>query len=428
MKLFRLLAPLLLGTVQLFAVPAWSRMTGTNCSACHATPTWQLNSFGLSFLKNGHRVDPQKVDAKDQKLENYVSLLWKGRAYGDTLDSKRTGNATTQKPYSQLEQHSFALYTGGALSERFSYFTEIYLSENTGATSGANVSQGDAARKKLAEAFIQYNQPLGKDMFLAVRMGEIVPPIVHVFGVGARSIEQRATVMNDPLAGSTNTFRPFNRQQGVDATLNAGHLEATVGVVNGSSAAVTNSIDADNHKDVYGSLLYTLDKHESAIGIYRHNGQFSNYATPNDFSTNLLFDNKFDKTAIMGRFVRDNWRLVAWYMLGNETMAPGTVIGGAPTSKTKNVGYYGLADYNFNDYFGLSARYDFLDPNKDLNNNETTRMILALNGLFYQSEKSGARWNLEFSQSNSYQGGTIAAAGTTKYTDKRIYFQVTWGF
>lgn len=423
MKLLRYLAPLMLGTVQLLAVPAWSRLTGANCSACHATPTWQLTPMGLDFLKNGHRQDATKVEPKDQKLDNYISLVWKGRAYGDTLDSQKTGLSNTQKPATNFEQHSFSLYTGGALADRFSYFTELYLNENTGSTSGANVVQGDAARKKLAEAFIQYNQPINKDLFLAVRAGEILPGILHVFGVGARSAEQRATVLNDQLAGSTNTFRPFSRQQGVDFTLASRHSETsfTVGVVDGSSTAVTNSIDADNHKDWYASVLWSFDKNQSAVGLYHYDGQFTNYATQNDFSTAFQYDNKFKKDGLLARFIRDNFRVVGAYFLGEETMN----LGG---TKTKNKGYYGLVDYNFTDGFGAYARLDYLDPNKDLSNNETKQALLGLNGMLYQSDKSGARWNFEYSEKETYLNGNITTAGTTKFKDKRYFFQVTWGF
>ena len=421
MKLLRYLLPILLGSVQLMAIPAWSRLTGTSCNACHATPTWQLTSTGLEFLKNGHRMEATKVDAKDQKWDNYMSLIWKGRAYGDSLDTQRTGLANTQKPATNFEQHSFSLYTGGALSDRFSYFTELYLNENTGNVTGANVVQSDASRKKLAEAFLQYNQPLGKDMFLAVRAGEILPGILHVFGVGARSAEQRAIVLNDQLAGSTNTFRPFSRQQGMDATLNGKNFEAAVGVVNGSSTSITNAIDADNHKDWYASFLYDIKAINIGIGVYHYDGQFSNYATQNDFATALTFDNKFKKDGILARFIRDRFRVVGAYFVGEETMdLAGT--------KTKNKGYYGLVDYNFSDSFGMYVRLDSLDPNKDVANNETTMAMLGLNGMLYQSDKSGARWNFEYTEKQSYNHGNITTAGAEKFKDKKYFFQITWGF
>lgn len=410
-----------LAPAQLLAVPAWSRSEATACSSCHATPTWQLTNVGLDFLRNGHRNEPLKYNSKAHTLENYVSLVWKGRFFSDQLDDARTGNANTQKPKSNFEQHSFSLYTGGALSERFSYFTELYLSENTGATSGPNVVQGDASRKKLAEAFIQYNHPIAGGQFIAVRAGEILPEILHVFGVGARSIEQRAVVLNEALAGNSNTYRPFSRQQGVDVKYNSEHLELTAGLVNGSDTSTTNSIDADSHKDWYAAGLYMFDEQQSALGVFHYDGQFANYTTKQDFSTPLLYRNDFYRTGLLGRFIRDNWRVVGTYFFGEETT-------NAARTKAKNRGYYALLDYNFNDTLGTFVRYDYLDSNKDLSRNETSQIIFGFDGLLYSTLKSGARWQVEFSQKETYLGGTITAAGTTQFSDQRIFAQVTWGF
>lgn len=423
MKNYRqlLIALVLLAPATSFAIPAWGRSESTACSSCHATPTWQLTSVGLDFLKKGHRSDAFKVNPKSQTWDNYFSLIWKGRFYADQLDGARTGNANTQKPSSNFEQHSFSLYTGGAIYDRFSYFTELYLSENTGSTSGANVVQSDASRKKLAEAFLQYNHPLDNDMFLAVRAGEILPGILHVFGVGARSAEQRALVLNDPLAGNSSTYRPFSRQQGMDVTLNGKNFEVAAGIVNGSDTSTTNSIDADNHKDVYASALMTFDEQESGVGVFHYNGQFANYTTKQDFSTALLFKNDFYRTGLLGRFIRDKWRVVGTYFMGEETI-------NATGLKAKNAGYYGLLDYNFSEKLGAFVRYDMLDPNKDISRNESKMILVGLNGLFFGTMRSGARWQVEYSVKDSYLGGTIAAAGTTKYSDKRLFAQVTWGF
>lgn len=429
MKVLRLIVPLLLGSVQLLAVPAWSRLTSQSCSACHATPTWQLTSMGLGFLKNGHRMEAAKMDPKDQKLDTMISLVWKGRAYGDQIDAARNPNglSNTQKPSTNFEQHSFSLYTGGALSDRWSYFTELYLNENTGSTAANadgtknNVVQGDASRKKMAEAFLQYNQPIGKDAFLAVRMGEILPGILHVFGVGARSAEQRAIVLNDALSGNSNTYRPFSRQQGVDATFNTKHFEVAAGVLNGSDTSTTNSIDADNHKDIFASALWNFDSHESAVGLFHYDGQFTNYATKQDFSTAFQFDNKFNKDGLLFRFVRDNWRVVGAYFTGKETV-------NATGLKATNKGYYALVDYNFTDKLGMYVRLDNLDPNTDVANNEVSQVMLGVNGILYMSDKSGARWNFEYTERSLYDHANWVTAGTTKLKDKRYFLQVTWGF
>lgn len=409
MKVFRILFPILLGGVQLVAVPAWSRLTSQSCNACHATPTMQLTPMGLDFLKKGHRLEATKAEPKDMKLDNYVSFVWKGRAFADKSDNKATSQV--QKPTSQLELHSFSIYTGGAISDRFSYFTEMYWSENTGATSGANIVQGDGSRKKLAEAFIQYNHPISKDTFLAVRGGEILPAILHVFGVGARSAEQRALIVNGSNVG-TNPYKPFNRQQGFDATLVNKHFEVAVGVLNGS--ANTNQIDADNHKDVFASALWNFDSHESALGLYHYSGQFSNYATANDPSSTLTFDNKFDRTGLMARFLRDNWRLVGVYFTGKETLT-------AAGLEAKNKGYYALVDYNFTDAFGVFARADYFKPRDD-QDADTKQFLVGLNGMFFQSDRSGARWNLEYlSQDQKPLTGANVKSS-------QLRFQISWGF
>jgi|GEM_PF-694050 len=422
-KLTVLLAIALIAPATTFAIPAWSRQAAASCASCHATPTMQLNKTGLDFLKNGHRAEALKISTDDMKWDHYFSLVWKGRAFSDQLDDARTGLANTQKPTLNFEQHSFSIYTGGALADRFSYFTELYLSENTGATSGANIVQGDASRKKLAEAFLQYNHPLGDtgETFVAIRAGEILPGILHVFGVGARSAEQRAIVLNEALAGNSNTYRPFSRQQGLDATLVTARFELAAGILNGSDTSTTNSIDADSDKDVFASALVNLDENESAIGAFYYKGKFSNYTVKQDFSTALLYKNDFYRGGLMGRYIRDNWRVVGTYFMGEETI-------NATGGKASNAGYYLLGDYNFSDTYGVFARFDRLDPNTDVGNNEVSMVLVGFNAMLYQTEKSGARFQLEYSRKQTYLGGNITTAGTTKYTDDRIFAQITWGF
>lgn len=407
---------------QLHAIPAWSRLTGAACSSCHATPTWQLNKDGLEFLKNGHRLNPLKVESKDQKIDNYFSLLFKFRAFSDMRDDSRTGLSNTQRPKTQFEQHSMAIYTGGAISDRLSYFAEIYLSENTGATSGSSISQGDASRKKMAEAFLAYNLPVGGEKnYVTVRAGQILPEILHVFGVGARSAEQRSIVLNDALVGNSNTYRPFNRQQGVDATLNSKQFEVSAGILNGSDASTTNSIDADKQKDVFGSALVNLDDNASALGAFYYKGHFTNYTTKQDFSTAILFKNDFNRAGFVGRFVQEKWRVMGTYFMGTEIVS-------AAGAEAKNKGFYGLVDYNLSDKLGAYVRYDRIDPNNEVDNNEQSMILFGINGLFAQNDKSGARWQVEYTSRNSYNGGSITTAGTNKYRDNRIWFQATFGF
>jgi hypothetical protein len=373
-------------------------------------PTFQLTPFGLDFLRNGHRLEaaPAEFDISNQKWDNYLSLVWKFRTY--TEEDK--------KPSSQFEQHSFSIYTGGALSERLSYFTEMYLNENTGSTSGSNVAQGDASRKKLAEAYLQYNQPIGAG-FLAIRAGEILPEIIHVFGAGARSAEQRALVLND-RANSVNPYKPFTRTMGVDAKLNIGIIEATLGVVNGAANA-TNAIDTNNHKDWYAAALVAFDQYHSAVGLFHYDGLYSVYttttgaSTPDDPSQTLSFNDEFTRDGLLFRFIRSSWRVVGAYFIGEDTV-------NAAGAETDNEGYYALIDFNVTDRLGVFGRYDLLDPNSDTDGNETTQILAGVDGMLHMNERTGTRWNIELSQKKTES--TTAAASKTR----RALFQLTWSF
>jgi len=389
------------------AVPAFGRTMGADCTACHATPTWQLNQTGLDFLRNGHRTDHKAFKAEDIKWDNYLSLVWKFRAYNTDHPATNAGGK------SQFEQHSFSIYTGGALSDRFSYFTEMYLSENSSNT--ASGSQSDSARKKLAEAFLQYNLPIGETNFVAFRAGEILPEIIHTFGVGARSIEDRAQIFNS-TTNSANPYKPFFRSQGVDAKFNSEHVEATVGVVNGA-ATYTNHIDTNNHKDMYASLQGNVDKNGSAIGLFQYQGTHSTYATADNSSTFLSFNNEFSKTLALARYVHDKFRIVAAYMTGKEHQLVSSV-----DTETKNKGYFGLVDFNFTESLGAFARYDMLDPLDTDAYSETKLITVGLNGMLYMSEKSGARWNLELSDKKV----SASSATTAEVETKKIMAQLTW--
>jgi hypothetical protein len=79
-------------------------------------------------------------------------------------------------------------------------------------------------------------------------------------------------------------------------------------------------------------------------------------------------------------------------------------------------------DYNVTDRLGVFARYDMLDPNNDIDNNETTLIMVGFNGMLYMNDKSGARWNLELSEKD------VQTAPSTSTKSKRGLLQITWAF
>jgi hypothetical protein len=80
---------------------------------------------------------------------------------------------------------------------------------------------------------------------------------------------------------------------------------------------------------------------------------------------------------------------------------------------------YGPADTAL--VLALPAQFHGIDKNDQA-------MILAgINDMLFQSDRSGARWQVEFTSRTSYNGGTTKAAGTTKFRDNRIWFHTTFG-
>jgi hypothetical protein len=180
-------------------------------------------------------------------------------------------------------------------------------------------------------------------------------------------------------------------------------------------ADVNNSIDSNNHKDMYASALLAFDKYESAVGVYHYDGKYSVYATIGDPTTAFQYNNDFTRDGLMLRFIRSNWRVVGAYFIGEETTdAAGT--------KVDNEGYYGLVDFNLSDKLGVYVRYDMLDPDSDVGDNETTQYMFGLNGMLYMTEKSGARWNLELTNKEVL---STTVADTRR---NRALLQITWAF
>ena len=89
-----------------FAVAAWARKYGFDCTVCHWSVN-KLNKTGQDFLRQGHMNF--KEDASGKSLSDYLSLTAKIRYNTFKKDT--------------FEQHAFSVYTGRPLDKSFSYFS-----------------------------------------------------------------------------------------------------------------------------------------------------------------------------------------------------------------------------------------------------------------------------------------------------------------
>ena len=202
------------------AIPAWANKYNIDCSTCHGVGQSTLNLVGQNFLRRGHRMSEDEVITDLNKL---FSINTKLRFH----DSNAIGRNST------FEVHAFSIYTGGMLSSHFSYFTEMYLYENTGKTSGPADS---AYHSKLADAYLMYTSHPTSDTYTSVRFGQISSSQMQLFwGVGPRYTETRNYLVNNS-AVSPNAYKPFMRNFGVEIAQTVNNFHAAFAVLKTAAA------------------------------------------------------------------------------------------------------------------------------------------------------------------------------------------------
>ena len=179
-----------------YAIKAWATKYNVSCSTCHGAggPT-SLSPVGKDFLRRGHRMSDDEVVTDLNKMLSFNTKL---RLH----DSNAPGRNST------FEVHAFSVYTGGMISSHASYFTEMYLYENTGKNSGPADS---AYHSKLADAYIMWNFQPEKSSYTTVKFGQISSDAVNLYMMaGPRYSETRPYVVNNS-AVSPNAYKPFMR-------------------------------------------------------------------------------------------------------------------------------------------------------------------------------------------------------------------------
>lgn len=318
------------------AIPAWGKKYNVDCSTCHAVGQSTLNPIGQDFLRRGHRMSDDEVTPDLNKL---FSINTKLRMH----DSSAVGRNST------FEVHAFSIYTGGMLSSHFSYFTEMYLYENTGKTSGPADS---AYHSKLADAYLMYTSHPNSNTYTTVRVGQISSSQMLLFwGVGPRYTETRNYLVNNS-AVSPNAYKPFMRNFGAEVAQTVNNFHAAFAVLNGTGASFTNSIDNNESKDIYATVDYSLGDQGSAVGVYGYKGK--GLVT---LSGSSSWENEFSR---VGAFVR----LAGGPLTMTYALTSGTEQLDAKNAKANNLGFLFETDYELNDKVAVFGRYDHFDPNR----------------------------------------------------------------
>ena len=368
------------------AINAWAKKYGLECSTCHSVGQSTLNPFGQDFLRRGHRMSDDEVVADLSKL---FSINTKLRVH----DSNSVGHNST------FEVHAFSVYTGGVLSKHFSYFTEMYLYENRGKTTG--VANEDFGRSKIADAYLMYTSHPKSDTYLTARMGQISPSQMLLFwGVGPRYTETRNYLVNNSTV-SPNTYRPFMRNFGAEVAQTVKNFHAAVAVLNGTGSSPTNSIDNNESKDFYGTVDYSLGSQGSAVGVYGYRGR-GLVVPPNGSS----WENEFSRVGLFGRWVHGPLTVTSAMTKGDEQLD-------ARHAQTDNLGLLFETDYEVTDKVAVFGRYDYFDSNRSHVNDQLSGPMFGANYRLFDT----GRMTFEY-----HKQGKMAPADQSKPWEYRVEF------
>lgn len=366
------------------AITAWARKYDLDCSSCHAGPMYKLTPMGAEFLRRGHRMSDDEVAKEWNKL---FSINTKLRVH----DSDAAGHPST------FEVHAFSVYSGGPIASHFAYFTELYLYENTGRTTGA--VNNDLGRSKLADAYLVYTSHPDKDTYTTIKVGQISPSQLLIYwNVGPRYTETRPYIVNNSTV-APNTYRPFIRNFGAEVAQTFKQLHGAFGVLNGTGSSVTNSMDSNESKDIYGTADYVLDNQGSAVGFYGYKGK--GLITP---TSGTPWENSFHRLGAFGQFTRGIFNFSAAITKGREQMTGSGI-------KADNVGGLFEGDVEVHEKVALFGRYDYFDPDQDKPNDKLSGPVF---GTSYRFTELG-RVTFEY-----HKQGKEPAAGTSKPWEYRV--------
>ncbi len=255
------------------AIPAFARKYKTSCTTCHVAFS-KRNLFGEAFRRNGY-VMPQN----DSRLvkEKPIPLgaeawkdLWPEAIWpGNLPESIPVAIVTNMRVNYDFQKENkgnrieFAMpllvnfVFGGALGEDVAFFGEwaaYLLGENA---------------KGLQRFFVQFNNVIGKESLLNIRVGRFEPGITDGY-----NSTQRIT-MGYPLTidyDAASTWKPRDPQSGIEINgIVNHHLYYAGGIVNGESKTIA---DPTDQKDAYFRLAYQ-------IGMDGFDGRDSSYETEN---------------------------------------------------------------------------------------------------------------------------------------------------
>ena len=220
------------------AMPAFARKYRMSCTTCHQ-PFPRLKAYGDDFAGNGFQLEDQDspryfVDTGDEELS-----LIRDFPFAVRFDSWIFNDGENEKGTDLRMPYGVKLLSGGALSEKFSYYFYFFMNER-GSVAG------------LEDAFIMYNNAFGVDLDFYAGQFQISDPMFKR--------ELRLTyedyLLYKAAPGNSSLDLTYDRGLMITYGMPTG-TGITLEVLNGSGIGAANadhSFDNDAHKNFFGHI------------------------------------------------------------------------------------------------------------------------------------------------------------------------------
>lgn len=332
-------------------IPAWARKYNMNCSGCHYPAVPRLNSLGQQFRWAGFRMPNEigeKVDVDE--IKNYISM--RGRVRYNYQNPE--GAPTT----STFQFSDATLFYSGPFGKNYGGFFEL-----------------EREAEDEIELVASVQSAWGREgSYRGFRVGQFHwLPRVGVSGFDRPTGISTTRVLANPTTRAL-PFRMSRDQKGLEAYWVAGRNRISAQVLDGINAeGVGDEPDEDTNKDFAVIEQYILDDVASGVAAVGYYGSLDVVA---DTVTGAAETAHIIRLGVTANKVWRDYELMAGYLFSRDSDLPTGRFGAEDV--TGHAFFIGAQRFFADNGLTLFGRVDWVDPDKDVDDNEALQYVAGL--------------------------------------------------
>ena len=370
-------------------IPAWARRYNMNCDGCHYPTVPRLNATGLRFKWAGYRM-PEDIgkNAEVKKIEQYVAA----RGMIQYVYSKTSGQPADS---STLTLPSASLFAGGSLGTNYGAYVEF---ERT----------PDAAVDLVGQAVGVWGK---ENSYVGLKAGQ-----GHMIVGGAIAGFDRPEGILAPLPldaqGTTGVpFRFTGDVAGIEAFyVWGGRNRTSVQFVNSLTGAGGEGMDVTTSATRHDWVVtnqFMWDDMGSGITTIGYFGAVDGLDT-----TQMDLKSKYYRLAVSANKYVGPFEAQAGYVYSGNSDLPVGANSMFSASSITGTGYWLSGGYtNQKSFFTIYGRYEFLNPDRNMTDAGTRRVVLG--SLLPVAVPEYLRLGLEYFQDQPQLSGAPSRQGVT---------------